>query len=301
MQKQFRLYSSLFCTALVLGALLALLIRPHAPSSAPSAVAHAVAIPIKNIPVEFLDNAFRALLPWQTATGTRIILIPHHMVAAKEIASLVAATPKPSVIYYLAPDHFNTGKLSFSTVNAVFMHEAGNVRTADAAVQDLLRQTPSLAIDTRVFETDPSSLGPMPILARAWPDVPIVPILAHTSVTGTEELALSRILAERLKNDPDALFVSSVDFSHEAPPSIAKVRDVASEKALRSLDADVASKLYLDAPSVFAVTMQVAQSLSLNHVTIHAHTHSAEILHAHDDRDSTSHFYASFAPLTTNK
>ena len=300
MRTRFRLYVVLFVGAVGLGALLALFVMPSAPPSAPSNASSALAIPIKNIPVEFLENAFRSLLPWQTATGTRIILIPHHMVAAKEIASLVAATPSPSVIYYLAPDHFNTGRLSFSTVNAVFTHEAGNVRTSDAAVQDLLRQIPSLAIDARVFETDPSSLGPMPILARAWPNVPIVPILAHTSVTGTEELALSQALIDRLKNDPNALLVSSVDFSHEAPPSVAKVRDKASEAALRSLDADVASKLYLDAPSVFAVTMQVAQSLDLKQVTIHAHTHSAEILQAHDDHDSTSHFYASFAPLNND-
>ncbi len=212
----------------------------------------------------FVDAAFRAKYAWRVQKGTRVLLVPHHLVAAREIASLVSATPKPKVVYLLVPDHFGS-----------------------------CRET----VCTQWFDKEHALTGLTPFLRRAWgDDMEIVPIVVRPDATEDQTKTLADYLVKELKNNPDALLVASIDASHYLPAWLADFHDVMTADVVKGLADRETPETEIDAPSVMRVGLKTARELGLGNVTVHDHTNSLRILRAEISQESTSHFLASFAP-----
>lgn len=245
---------------------------------------------------EMLDGSFAAKKSWTVKTGTRVLLVPHHLVAAREIASLMSATPKPSVVYLIAPDHFSQGKTTLTTTDQGFTSTFGDVMNDSARVASLLREVSSLKNTSTPFAKEHGVTGLIPFIARAWPDVPVVPVIVRIDATEADRTALAAAIVKSLTEDPKALLVSSVDFSHYLPASVADFHDVLAQDVITSLADLEVDRVELDSPGALGITLKVARSLGLGDVTIQAHTNSLRLMKATIAQESTSHFLASFAP-----
>jgi poly-gamma-glutamate synthesis protein (capsule biosynthesis protein) len=210
-----------------------------------------------------LDAAFGAKEKWTVKSGTRIILIPHHLVAAREIASLVLSTPKPSIVYLVVPDHFGVCKTSIC-------------------------QGPT--------EGEHAVTGLVPFLEKAWGDVQIVPYMVRPDATAEQTSVLTSNLIGALKDDKHALLVASIDASHYMPAEVADFHDELTQDVISSLADMEVGRAEIDAPAVLRVALKTARDLGLGDVAIHAHTNSLRLLQAKISQESTSHFLASFAP-----
>lgn len=235
----------------------------------------------------FLD-AWKARLAWNVDPKTRVLLVPHHLVAAKEIASLLSAYPtRPSKIFFLSPDHFSAGKTTLTTTNSAF--EGLSSFSADGFIGSIHK-------DEKPFLKEHGVTGLAPFIAKQWPNIPFQPIIIRLDTKQQDLDALSTALVDELKKDPQALLISTIDFSHYQTAEIAHLHDQLAEDVINSLADQEANKVELDSPGALNITLQVARQLRLGKVTIHAHTNSLDILQAKITQESTSHFLVSFAP-----
>lgn len=270
------------------------------PTAVSASGTRATAEPIRasTLSKEMFEAAFAARSSWTVKPGTRILLVPHHLVAAREIASLIAGTPEPSTVYLIAPDHFSQGKTVFTTTDASFETAFGTVPSDPTAVASLANAMKSVSNDPKPFMKEHGVYNEMPFIATAWPSARVVPIIVRLDASQDDRLALAHELTQRLSDDPNALLVASIDFSHYLPAEIADFHDALAQDVITSLADLEADRVELDSPGALAVTLKVARDLGLGDVTIQAHTNSLRLMHAEIAQESTSHFLASFATGT---
>lgn len=232
----------------------------------------------------FIEKAFSVKESWSVKTGTRVIIVPHHLVAAKEIASLISAVSRPSVVYIVAPDHFSQGKTTLT------------MKGPTNLVGDFSTEVARLRVDDAPFVKEHGVYNLLPFMKKAWGNVPMVAVIVRVDASTKDQEELANALTRRLKEDPHALFVASLDFSHYLPADVADFHDVLAEDVLRSVSDEQTEHVEIDSPGALTVALRVARMLDLGDVTIHAHTNSLRILKATLAYESTSHFLASFAP-----
>ena len=235
-----------------------------------------------------LDMAFGSKESWGVASGTRALLVPHHLVAARGIASLVSAVPKPSKVILLVPDHFGACKSGICYTDHLM---------------PLISQRPRYPILTaKQIQGEHAITGLMPFLRRAWGnDVKVTAVMVSPGLKTDEALALSGIVSQALTDDPKALLVASIDASHYLSAEVADFHDILTQDIIASLADMEAGRAEIDAPSVLRVTLRTARDLGLGNVTVHAHTNSLRLMQSQFSQESTSHFLASFAPGETKK
>ena len=253
-------------------------------------------IPTTLVSTDVLDGSFAHVETWQVDPATRMLLVPHHLVAARYIASLIAATPRPSVVYLISPDHYTGGKTTMTTTDASFSSVAGSVDGSSVAVERLLRAVPVMRQNDAAFPQEHGITGIVPFIAKAWPAVPVVPIMLRPDARQGDLGALSTQLAQELRDDPRALVISSIDFSHYLSAPVADFHDELAQDVIKSLSDEEASRVEDNSSSTLNVLLKTARLLGLGSVTMHAETNSARILQAPDFAQTTSHIYASFAP-----
>jgi len=237
---------------------------------------------LSSISTDMLDAAFAAKLDWTVKPGTRVILIPHHLVAARQIASLVSAVPKPTVVYLVTPDHFYQCPSDVCAPSVIRSSASASTTWSD--------------VDLNVLQKEIAFPALMPFISKAMPDATVVPVMVRLNATEQDRLTLSSILTKKLQDDPNALLIATVDFSHYQPAEVADFHDVLAQDVIASLADLEADRVELDSPGVLAVALKTARQLGLGDVTIQAHTNSLRLLNAEISQESTSHFLVSFAP-----
>ncbi|MCW1891632.1 MAG: AmmeMemoRadiSam system protein B [Candidatus Uhrbacteria bacterium] len=256
---------------------------------------------------ERLDGAFSSQPTWNVEKGTRVLLVPHHLVAARYIAGLFSAAAmrqKPSTIYLLVPDHFQRGRRAItmlgSDVGANGRNLTRDVRASDTLYSDLGDTLAS--VDDAVLQEELAMQALVPYVARAFPSTKIVALTVRICEASRAQSCedarapLVSALTSALKRDPKALLISSVDFSHYLPAFAADFHDELAQDVIEHLADREVDRVELDSADILAVTLSVARELGLGNVVTHAHTNSLRILQSKIAQDSTSHFIASFSP-----
>lgn len=253
-------------------------------------------VTLKAIDPTLIQTAFTAKESWDVPQYTRVLLVPHHLIAARELASLFASTPTPSRIILLAPDHFGRGRTPFTAADAPFASSAGHVKANAAHVAQLADALKThVAANATFFAEEPGFPELLTMVRTAW-DVPVLPILTRADASPEQRAALATWIAGELQRDKNVLFIASVDFSHDLPADVAHFHDVLAEDVIKSLADLEADSVELDSPSALGIALKTARTLGLGNVTVHAHTNSLTLAQSQFTHAGTSHFLASFAP-----
>jgi poly-gamma-glutamate synthesis protein (capsule biosynthesis protein) len=244
---------------------------------------------------KIVEDSFEAVLDWEVKDNTRVLLIPHHLVAGREIASLLSAVPNPKRVYFVAPDHFSQGRTSFTITDAAFDTIAGVVDNDVVRSQEIAESIEGATLNVRPFEREPGVSDLMPYFKTAWPEASVIPIIVRLETSNQERKDLTLELKKRLEDEPNAILVATVDFSHYLPAEVADFHDVLARDVIEGLGASSAFDVECDNPDVLSIALEVARNLLLGDVTIHAHTNSLKLAESKLATESTSHFTASFA------
>ena len=251
----------------------------------------------------FVDDAFAAKEALSVSSGARILLIPHHLVAAKQIASLLTSVHAPKRVILLTPDHLGVGKGVVTIGDATIAIGDQQVR-GDAKIASRISSAVSgSAISTPSISKELAMQALIPFVQRAWPNATIIPVIVHANqiAAGSDardhlRVQLAQIITSLLNEDQETMLVASVDFSHYLPAFVADFHDELATDVVSSLSDREADRVELDNPDVLAVALKTARTLGLGDVTIHAHTNSLRLLQSTLSNESTSHVIASFAP-----
>ncbi|MEI7741781.1 MAG: AmmeMemoRadiSam system protein B [bacterium] len=244
---------------------------------------------------EFVEANFKAKEDFSVPNGTRILIVPHHLIASRQIASLLNSTPKPEEVLLISPNHFLIGHTAIVASSVPWKSEYG-ITTPSESLDSLINSAKSSSDSPYGLQKEHGIYGLIPFIQRAYPDTKIsaATLRYDASTEVTQNFATQ--IAEYLKSHPKTLFIATIDFSHYQSTQIADLHDLVSADAMLSLDSSRARKSEVDDPALLEATLLVAKKLELGNVAIHAHTNSIRIAQSNQDANSTSHFFVTFSP-----
>lgn len=245
---------------------------------------------------DFYAAAFHSAKDISVPASARILLVPHHLIAGREIASLLSSVPAPRRVILLAPDHLGVGRTPVTIGDAPLAFDKTSVNPDSRLSASLaLAVSPSSTKDTDAVSRELSVQALMPMLARAWPRASITPILLRIGRDADVRAPLAERIAAILRDDPHALLVATVDFSHDLPANVADFHDALALDVIQSLADLETDQVELDSAGVLAVALKTARTLGLGSVAIHDHTNSIRLAESVLSNEGTSHITASFA------
>lgn len=251
---------------------------------------------LQEIPADVVSTSFIARRPYAVDPRARILLVPHHLVAGREIASLVSSTPAPKRVLLLSPDHFSQGQRALSTTRRSFVWNNVSIPPANALVDTLLAALPkALQIQDGVFRREHGVRGLVPFFQEAWPGVQVSALTVRTDTSSSTVEQLAQTLHTALQTDPGLLIVITIDFSHELPAYLADLHDRYAIQELLARNTNASSLVEIDSPPLFRLLTRLAQLQGLT-LQLHAHTNSLRLMHASVTERGTSHVLMSGAP-----
>ena len=144
-------------------------------------------------------------------------ILPHHTMTGPQLFGFwtnISTRSKPSVIVIVGPNHPNLGTAQVQTTHGDWPTPFGIVSTDDVIVDRLVAM--GAATDEPPSFVNEHSIGThVSYVAKLFPGVPIVPVIAKSTADEEEARSFERSLASVLP--PDALIVFSIDFCHYLP------------------------------------------------------------------------------------
>ncbi len=151
---------------------------------------------------------------WDEASTISAAILPHHTIVGPQLLDLwtnLAAHTNPSVIVIVGPNHENWGASQVQTTYGDWSTPFGTVSSSDAIV-DALIETGAVTDEPDSFVNEHAIGTHVAYLAKLFPGVPIVPIIAKSTADEAEARSFESSLASILPSD--AFVAYSVDFSH---------------------------------------------------------------------------------------
>lgn len=261
-------------------------------------------LPEELLLLSHIPSALATKKHYDVPAGTRLAIIPHHLVAMREIVSLLSSwpEPKPKRIFLIGPDHFSQGKTSFTSLKQDYLYLDKRVPNDATAVESLSRQLPEISLDPHILEHEHSVAALIPLIDQTMPGTKIAPIIIRSDSSNQELVSLTNALQKELGDD-DAV-IASIDMSHYLPEEFADLHDARTIDAINMLDTDSSTELEIDSPGSMFVILDLARRLGLGDVRIQAHTNSLRLLKSTVTDEGTSHIIATFSegqPMTQRK
>ncbi|MFH1252869.1 MAG: AmmeMemoRadiSam system protein B [Candidatus Uhrbacteria bacterium] len=207
-------------------------------------------------------------------------ILPHHTLLASQLAEhwqkIIENNPEPSVIVVVGAAHENQGDALIQTTSNDYQTDFGIVKTSDEIVSTL--------VSSGIVKDEPSSFDNehsvgtfIPFIAKTFPDVPIVPIIAKSKAGEKEARALVSTLEQNLP--ADALIIFSLDFSHGLATEAAFKNDETVRQLMNFRDygkIDVLNETFLDSPFVLDSFLLWSEKNNWDNELIW-HSHSGEV------------------------
>ena len=212
------------------------------------------------------------------------VIVPHHDLAAnlrEETLRQIMTRVDPKTIVLISPNHFDIGDYNIITTNREWRLTNAYFEPDQNKISRL-----NIPVDDAAFVREHGITNLLDPLRNAFPDAKIIPIILKQNTPASELDSLNTNLKKACKNE--CLMVSSVDFSHYQPASVASNHDLLSIKALTNLDANLVWQTEVDSNPALYLTINWAKSYKTNFFRLTANTNSGLLNHA-PDAESTSY------------
>lgn len=217
------------------------------------------------------------------------VVLPHHnlvqSVRQKFLKNIASNRPLTRHIVLISPDHFsaNQKQITSSTRN-------WNLSTGTAHYNNFLKL--NLPQNDQLLKDDHGIYNPLADLKTYFPSADFYPILIGQKTTSAD----LKLVLDALKNHchSDCLLVSSVDFSHYLPVTLANVHDAFTLNNLQNLDTTKILQSEVDSPQSLYLLTSFAQSKNAYHWSLFDHTNSG-LIFKNPDTETTSHIFGSYS------
>ncbi len=233
---------------------------------------------------------------------TRIVVVPHHLVASEAIAlgihALRAEQSERVTVLLVTPDHFSACPTWVCTATGTFRTQFGDVPTDDGAVKKLAQES-IVTVQPSLFDGEHGVHAVTPFVARYLPGARIVPIALaqHGTPPRAVRDALRASVRALFEASTTTLLVVSSDFSHYLPLKEADARDKETTAALCAGTSDDLLALINPSQSDCPLCLWLARELAnAAHAqpSILWHSNSATLLKGAHASETTSHFVVAY-------
>lgn len=247
------------------------------------------------------------------------LLIPHHLLAQKNIEKIYAATTDKNIetVIVISPNHFNFGYNYIQTTDQNFEDQDGNRLEID---QNLLKKIAGknktdphpAKIENKNFKKEHGISVHVPFITKSFPNAKILPIILKRN---TSEIQLNKLSAALIGSiiNQNTVIIASIDFSHYAAEEIASKSD---EKIIEYLqdwsDKTVSSTLEelnqltttdtttnkeavaMDSPESLYIFLKFLESKNSRNFSLFARTSTQTLTGINDPNLNTSHIFGEF-------
>jgi len=227
-------------------------------------------------------------------------IVPHHLVAGYIPATFFNYIKKqqPSVVVLFGPNHYNSGQFDVISTLRDWQSPYGITKTDTALVSNLL-QKGLLAVDEGVMKEEYSVSSIIPFLKASLPETKVVPVIfKFRTPTSTVDKFLSELWPQL---PDDAVFVSSVDFSHYQTWPSANFHDELSEGVIKNFDFERSQKLEIDSPPSLYALMKSMEKFNAQKIGFSLHDNSAGVMNEPGLKETTSYFSPYFVSGASEK
>lgn len=228
------------------------------------------------------------------ASNTRVLIVPHHLVASKTITIGISSLAKTSFkhIILLSPDHFGQCPTLLCTTNGIFETFFGSVSSSPQIIKALIT-SPLVTIEPELFIREHGIYAVLPFIAHDAPGVEVTPLVLSQKIPWKGQKDELLKMLNSVIDDQTILIISS-DFSHYLSLDDANQKDTLTEKAIQDQDLDFIASLenpqQSDCPGCVWLAASVAKGQNCKQPNILLHTNSAEILKDKSATRTTSHY-----------
>ncbi|MCX6782155.1 MAG: AmmeMemoRadiSam system protein B [Candidatus Magasanikbacteria bacterium] len=219
------------------------------------------AVDYSNLPViqaipydkEFFDATFKQAEEVGDVGTVRGAIVPHHLVGGNIPATFFnyISKQKPSTIVIFGPNHFLKGNSDVLSAINYWNTPYGTVKTNEKILANLYAG--SLVKDDLAVMKEEHSIGAlMSFIANYLPGAKIVPLIfPYNASTSSIDKMLEKLWPQL---PVDAVFVSSIDFSHYQNPTVTAFHDELNRAVVRNFEYNRLDKMEIDStPSLYAL------------------------------------------------
>src|SRR3989344_605814 len=242
---------------------------------------------------EFFEKAYTKAFPVRSFNGiVRGGLVNHHLLSLRTIAEVFYhfRTDKAITVVLLSPDHFFAGRGPITTTPYSWKTPYG-VLAADTDTIASLAQENFVTIDPLPFDHEHGVSGIVPFIKKEMPQARIIPIIFKDTVSIERAREFARAVAPLLPDD--AIVIASLDFSHNAPSSVAEQRDKVSKKVIQGFEYNHINEVSVDSRPALAVVLQLLDEYGARRFELFENTNSAKLI-GKDVLDATSYITGVF-------
>ncbi len=255
---------------------------------------NAIRLDEASLRLNFVAESFVYAENYAIQKNAKLFILPHHIVAGKQIAGMLESMPNAKRIILLSPDHFERNVSAFSSTDQPFQYTDKLIEN-DMKLFTSITEIQGITLDSEIIRKEHGITALLPYLETIFPNATVNPIVVSNDLTAEQ----AKLLVDWLKAEimrPDTIVIASIDMSHYLPTEIANFHDEQTMDVIKSLDIDASSKIEIDAPGVMRLLLTLAKETNLGRVEIHNHTNSLILLKAIVSDESTSHLFVSFSP-----
>ncbi|HAZ16384.1 MAG TPA: AmmeMemoRadiSam system protein B [Candidatus Jacksonbacteria bacterium] len=242
---------------------------------------------------EFFEQAYVKAIPVREFAGVpRGGIVNHHLLSLRTIVDILHQfhTDKPVTVVVLSPDHFFAGKGRITTTFYDWKTPYG-ILSADAETITIIARTGMAVIDPVPFDHEHGVSGIVPLIKKELPQARIIPIIFKDTLSIDQAREFARAVAPLLPDD--AIVIASLDFSHNAPSSVAETRDKVSKKVVQEFDYAHIMDVSVDSRPALAVVLQLLDEYGARRFELFENTNSAKLI-GKDIPDATSYITGVF-------
>lgn len=216
------------------------------------------------------------------------IIIPHHDLVRQERKEFLNSFGKkidPNTILLISPDHFASGHQNITTTKKDW--NLGNkIFESDKNKIENLTQNTSVKIQDSAFTREHGIFNVLGDIKDNFSNAKIIPLIIKENTPQEEIVNLNKNL--NLICKIRCLLISSIDFSHYQPSSVAKIHDIFSLESLYNLDENQTMKAEVDSPASLTLTVLWAKAHGTKRFNLNLNTNSG-LLTNEPDSESTSY------------
>ncbi|MDA3840743.1 MAG: AmmeMemoRadiSam system protein B [Patescibacteria group bacterium] len=242
---------------------------------------------------EFFDEAYQnAKLQIKKPAGfVSGGIIPHHLIVKDKIAAFFAGIEGTSyeTVVLIGPNHFSVGESNIISSVANWKTPYG-VLEPDLELIDFLRDSDILKIEEKPFVQEHSISGLVSFVKKSFPNAKFVPVILKVGTSEKESEVLASVLSKSIEKK-NVLVISSVDFSHYQPVSVADFHDEKSRAVIESFDFERVYDLEIDSPSSIYVLLKYLDLQGFRHSENIFSTNSGRLVGLPDEPTTSHNLY----------
>lgn len=226
------------------------------------------------------------------------IVVPHFEGASEERVKYfkqISSENQFSKVVLISTNHYNTGASNVISTKSTFELKDAKVIPDDKLVQSLV-QFAGATDDKNSFLNEHGINSVLPDINKYFVPKNITPIILREGTTKEEVEKVFNTLKDSCSG---CLVVSSIDFSHYNPNSLAQIHDQMSLAALANLDEQKAWLAETDSPPTLALTVKWAKSFTGQGFSLYKNSNSAAD-QKNDTIEATSYIIGSFSDQKAN-